>query len=424
MGRDIQLVSYKHTLVSRGLLTSTSGNEWYDEALSEMLLEDLNFGFTSTWYCVMGGAQEIAKRQYAAVEKVDKGRVEFGKKVVKLEYLLREAKKGETYFGRKVATTIAGEQKPRVYDAVFNSVPLGSMQRMDLRGLNLNWGTKQAIRSLAYGASCKVGVRFKNMWWKDLGINQGGVSKTDLPLRMCVYPSHNKDDPADQPAVLLVSYSWSQEAQRIATLINRKSPADEGELRTLLVDNLARLHADNPSEIERLNISINAAWDTHFAYDWYSDAGTTGAFAYLGPGQFRNMYPYIVRNDGSHIIIGEAASAHHAWVVGALESAVRGVYQFLHPHSKFDPKVNEVLQAYNHNEIPSPYGPVPAEFDRTKDVEPLGWDGKQVEKTSAIGEWLRQGVVAEGIRLEQGGERLDTSKVKKDQVKEFLTVQT
>ena len=28
-------------------------------------------------------------------------------------------------------------------------------------------------------------------------------------------------------------------------------------------------------------------------------------------------------------IIGEAASAHHAWVMGALESAVVGVYQWL-----------------------------------------------------------------------------------------------
>lgn len=28
-------------------------------------------------------------------------------------------------------------------------------------------------------------------------------------------------------------------------------------------------------------------------------------------------------------IIGEAASAHHAWIAGALDSSVRGVYLFL-----------------------------------------------------------------------------------------------
>lgn len=33
------------------------------------------------------------------------------------------------------------------------------MQRMGLEGLKLNWGTKQAIRSLGYSASCKIGGR-------------------------------------------------------------------------------------------------------------------------------------------------------------------------------------------------------------------------------------------------------------------------
>ena len=32
---------------------------------------------------------------------------------------------------------------------------------------------------------------------------------------------------------------------------------------------------------------------------------------------------------GQLYLIGEAASAHHAWIVGALESAVRGVYYLL-----------------------------------------------------------------------------------------------
>ena len=93
------------------------------------------------------------------------------------------------------------------------------MQRMDLRGLNLNWGTKQAIRSLGYGASCKVGIRFKEMWWMSkLGIKEGGVSKTELPIRMCFYPSYNiynnnpnpkdpKKEPMNVPGMLLCSYS-------------------------------------------------------------------------------------------------------------------------------------------------------------------------------------------------------------------------
>ena len=148
---------------------------------------------------------------------------------------------------QKVSVTVKGERLPRSYDAVFNSAPLGAMQRMDLTGLNLNWGTKQAIRSLGYGASCKVGIRFKTLWWRDpdvnLNINFGGVAKTDLPLRVCVYPSYNIHDKINQPGVLLCSYTWSQEAQRVASLISRKSPNEEDELRILLIHNLAKLHA-------------------------------------------------------------------------------------------------------------------------------------------------------------------------------------
>ena len=146
----------------------------------------------------------------------------------------------------------------------------------------------------------------------------------------------------------------------MGTLINRDSPECETELKALLLDNLAKLHA-----------LISDLCYTHFAYDWYNDKITTDTFTYSGPGQFQKMYPYIVRNDGVHIIIGEAASAHHAWVVGAIESAIRGAYQFLYSHSKHSAKCDLVLQEHNQDKVARPCGPIPMEFDRTEDVKPL-----------------------------------------------------
>ena len=121
----------------------------------------------------------------------------------------------------KIRVTIQGkesEEEQRDHEAVFNSAPLGAIQRIDLRGLNFNWGTKQAIRSLGYGASCKVGIKFSYRWWVEeefLSITKGGVGKTDLPIRNCVYPSYNltKADASKpgekKPGVLLCSYTWS-----------------------------------------------------------------------------------------------------------------------------------------------------------------------------------------------------------------------
>ena len=432
---------------SEWLETFSYGTSWYDEALTELVLETINFSAKADqWWCVLGGSQVIAKKMFQTLKK--RNAVEWEKRVTKMERLYRiqdgkpEVKKPETKKpdekqrvpdNVKIGVTIQGkdgEEKEKEYEAVFNSAPLGAMQRMDLRGLNLNWGTKQAIRSLGYGASCKVGIKFRYRWWVEeecLSITQGGSGMTDLPIRNCVYPSYNltKADASTRqekkPGVLLCSYTWSQEAQRIGTLIKKGAdPKCEKELRALLIDNLARLHSNESIKYEKIYKIIDDAYITHFAYDWYTDPGTTGAFAYFGPGQFTAMYPWIAnRNDGNHIIIGEAASAHHAWVVGALESATRGVYQFLFAHSENSGAIKDALNAYNKNEIPAPFGPLPAEFDRMKDVGEAGVDVNK-NNTAAEGEWARQGVIFERIRLAQGGDQLDLSKVSKEDVAPLL----
>lgn len=50
---------------------------------------------------------------------------------------------------------------------------------MDLIKAGLRYGTKQAIRSLGYGASCKVGMKFKKAWWMlpPHKINKGGIAR-------------------------------------------------------------------------------------------------------------------------------------------------------------------------------------------------------------------------------------------------------
>ena len=432
---------------SEWLETFSYGTSWYDEALSELILETINFSAKrQDWWCVLGGSQVIAKKMFQTLKK--RNAVKWEKRVTKMERLfttqdkqLEDEKPEDKKPGEKktvpdnvkIRVTIQGkdsEEEQREYEAVFNSAPLGAMQRMDLRGLNLNWGTKQAIRSLGYGASCKVGIKFKYRWWveeESLSITEGGVGKTDLPIRNCVYPSYNltKADASTpqekKPGVLLCSYTWSQEAQRIGTLIKKGAdPKAETELKALLIDNLARLHSKKSDEYDRLHKMINEAYITHFAYDWYTDLGTSGAFAYFGPGQFRAMYPWIAnRNDGNHIIIGEAASAHHAWVVGALESATRGVYQFLFAHSGNSKAIKNALDAYNAGDIDAPFGPLPTEFDRMKDVGEAGVE-VDMKKAAAEGEWARQGVIFERIRLAQGGDQLDLSKVSEKDVAPLL----
>ena len=320
-------------------LTEYRATGWYNQSLTETVMDILDFDYdeekAGAW-CIDGGTQQLADLMAARLNK----KPEFYKQVVAIDALTKNVQTGDAK-PKKASdlgpVTLKIQQKndlieTRDYFAVFNSTTLGALQRMDLKKAGLLYGTKQAIRSLGYGASCKVGMKFRTRWWTRLfGINKAGLGKTDLPLRVCVYPSYNIGDPENEPAVLLCSYTWAQDAQRIGTLITENSPEGETELKKVLFHNLALLHADENHSYEEVMTLLAKEYITHHAYDWYADNNMSGAFAYFGPSQFSNMWPEIYKPDafGRLYFIGEAASAHHAWIVGALESSIRAVYQLL-----------------------------------------------------------------------------------------------
>ena len=227
------------------------------------------------------------------------------------------------------------------YNAVFNTTTLGCAQRMDLTGLGLFYEQKDVLRSLHYDVSTKVAIVFSEPWWlTECGITQGGTANTDLPLRSCVYPSYNLHDGPDQKAVLLASYTWAQDAQRMASLTTSESPVGEDELKALLIHDLALLH---PQVTEA---QLNGWYVTHQSWAWSHDPYTSGAFALFGPGQFASLYPYLTRPtaDSKFYFAGEAASAHHAWIVGALNSAYAAVYSYLTRYAQTEKLVQLVTQ--------------------------------------------------------------------------------
>ncbi|MCJ1270029.1 hypothetical protein MMC22_009922 [Lobaria immixta] len=325
------------------LETFNGGTHGYSQAFSEMVLGSLDFDYPSTkkidWYCIDGGAnvlaQEMAKRisqKPNFCSAITSIKLENKEEIHSIKVGIERQEEGLYH---------------KNYAAVFNSTTLGAMQRMDLTGAQLNLGTKQAIRTLNYGASCKVGIRFCKPWWilAPHHIDGGGQGKSDLPLRVCVYPSYNIEDDPSKPSVLLCSYTWEQDASRIGALISKNSPEGEKMLKKLLFHNLALLHSTSAT-YEKVYKTIEDSYITHHAYDWYKDPHSVGAFAFFGPSQFQEVWPDITcpSADGKLIIIGEAASTHHAWVVGALESAMRGVYQFIARYALIYPEYKKALE--------------------------------------------------------------------------------
>jgi hypothetical protein len=123
-----------------------------------------------------------------------------------------------------------------------------------------------------------------------------------------------------------------------------------------MISNLARLHTINRQQEtkqqyeERLQKNrhvISDSWDTHHAWDWSKDEFSCGAFALFSPGQFSTLIPHLLRpaSDGRFVIAGEHASANHGWVVGALDSSIRGLKQIL-TRFNLDDKLLQMIREF------------------------------------------------------------------------------
>jgi len=260
----------------------------------------------------------------------------------------------------------------KTYAGVFNTTTFGCLKRIDTTKAGLNYATKQALRSIRYGAAAKVGIQFKSAWWihklKSHNIKKGGIGHSDLNMRNCVYPSYNIYDDKSKPAVLLCSYTVQQDAQRIAALISKSSdPAQklkaEAELKELLINDLVRLHRNSDMTVKKLNDLIRKEYISHHAFEWYQDPHSVGAFAFFRPQQFTGMWSKLIHPSGDFVIIGEAASPHHAWVVGALESAVHGVHTWLEMNKSHISGAKDALKLLETSEDGNPFVGLPPYMD-------------------------------------------------------------
>lgn len=174
---------------------------------------------------------------------------------------------------------------------------------------------QRAILDIGYDSGTKVALLTKYRFWeKKYGI-YGGTTRTDLITGPIIYPSDNAldkhgtkpCDPAksDQPGVLLASYTWGQDARRLAAMPNR-------ERIDFVITQVSQVH---PEIADKGMILECASW----AWDNYRWAG--GAFAFYQPGQFSRMHEHVIMPEGRIYFAGEHCSHSHTWMEGALESA-------------------------------------------------------------------------------------------------------
>ncbi|KAG8670556.1 hypothetical protein FPOAC2_09919 [Fusarium poae] len=332
-------LTYEQTEEAESAETSTG---LFDQAFIESLCDysDFQAAKGKDWWRLEGGMSVVTDKMNKCIEDEDwlpHNRVSFKVKTNTPVVAMSESEAGE-----KIEVTIAGAKETQSYDMVFNTTAMGPLQRMEISGLVPGFGLPDCqkkiltgISALSYDRACKVAIKFKTRWWKDMYKNSttddtfGGVSGTDLSISNVVYPSW---DDGDKPAVLMASYSWAQDATRMGSLIpdySKQDPSIDDAVVTQSLQNLAKLWSKSDPTITV--DFLRSQYVTHHAYAWSHDPYTGGAFALFGPGQFKYMYPEFqqVFCGGKFAICGEALSPHHAWISGALDSGYLTMVRWL-----------------------------------------------------------------------------------------------
>ena len=258
-------------------------------AVMEYLREDLGGAFVDMQY-ISGGMDQLPMALYEDL----KDEVRFGAEVTAID----QDDSSVTVHYR----TVAGRYSVTA-DRAICTLPFSVLRNVEALH-PFSHGKQKAIRQLNYHDSTKILFQVRRRFWEqDDGI-VGGSTVTDLPVRRIVYPS--PDAGRDQErAVLLASYTWGQDASRWGAM------DPETRIEQALED-VARVHP-----------AVTAEFEVGASHSWGDDPYARGAFVLFNPEQQTQLHADIAAAEGRVHFAGEHCSLYHAWIEGALESALR-----------------------------------------------------------------------------------------------------
>ncbi|KAF5380291.1 hypothetical protein D9757_007919 [Collybiopsis confluens] len=322
--------------------------EWrtggFDSSLTESVIASLSFddprSSNPDWFCFDGGTSKLIDGMLDKVENKPK----YYKRVTAIKEL-------PEYDNQAIQIEVDTSEDPRgsspnsisgIYSNIISTLPLSVLRMVNLDDIYLSIGQKNALRGLQYQPSVKIGIQFKRPWWEDMGI-VGGQSYTDRPPRSIVYPSYGPipGKTTQRSNVLIAAYNGLLDSQRLAVYMKGHDTPQDRILLKLIMKDLAVVH----------NKPIDDLWEEyvdHYAWDWTSDTFSQGAFAWFGPGQFKEVYPHLTMPAGRKqrlFFAGDAVSTCHGWVVGAFNSAWRCVHDMLVAHPELNPNLAEDIIA-------------------------------------------------------------------------------
>ena len=268
-------------------------NELLQSGMWRQLVRGAKYDFQATLFQPVGGMDMIARAFAREVADL----IRFNAKVTAIHQ--------DSHRVTVVYEDTADPGKPLTASAdwCLCTIPLSILNQIEM---NVRAPLRNAIDAISYVPAVKVGLQFKRRFWEqDDGI-YGGISYTDLPIRLIGYPCAGYGDPGR--AVLLGAYTTSSvHGYRFTAL----SPTQR--VAQALADG-TRIHPQYKEEFEN---GVSVAW--------HRNPYTLGCMARWTEEARKEHYDNLCAIDGRILLAGEHASYLPGWQEGAILSSLDAV---------------------------------------------------------------------------------------------------
>jgi monoamine oxidase len=251
------------------------------------------YTFQSTMFQPVGGMDAIGKAFAREVGDI----IQYDAKVTRIQQ-----------DDRGVTVTYTNLKDPGVpqqakADWCVCTIPLSILSQLPL---DVGNPMKEAIDSVPYSASVKIGLQFKRRFWEEDEAIYGGISYTDLPIGQIAYPSTGFNGAGK--AVLLGAYIFGgPNAYEFTSMAPTERIARAVELG-------AHIHPQYQAEFEN-----------GVAVAWHRVPYTLGCAGSWTEKARADHYDNLCQIDGRIALAGEHASYIPAWQEGAILSSLNAI---------------------------------------------------------------------------------------------------
>ncbi|GAE36394.1 flavin monoamine oxidase family protein [Halalkalibacter akibai] len=231
----------------------------------------------------VGGMDAIPR----ALEKQLPGKITFGAEVQEIR---------QTAEGVRIVYKGKGASKEITGDYCICTIPLPVLKNIPA---DFTSEMQNAIKSIGYATTGKIGLQFKSRFWEDERI-YGGMTTTNMDISQIWYPSSGY---GTKKGLLVGYYNFGGNAVSLGNM------------------SLAQREAHALSQGAKIHERYKSEFETSFSLAWHKIKYNEGGWASYSASDRQNYYPILNKPQGRIYLAGEHLSYMTGWMSGAFESA-------------------------------------------------------------------------------------------------------